>query len=108
MEITYISARIHESNKIKTATPNFPGSGNTDRLLGILCYVWVYRKSKMAANNRKWIRNYVYISAYKLYDSNEIPTATPMFPRGSSKTDRLLGTYVWACRQSKMAAIHRK
>jgi len=38
-EIMYISARIHDSNEIPTVTPMFPGSGNTDRLLGILSYV---------------------------------------------------------------------
>jgi len=32
-EITYISARIHDSNVIPTATPMFSGSCNTDRLL---------------------------------------------------------------------------
>jgi len=63
LEIMYISAHIHDSNEIPTATPLFPGSGNTDRLLGILYYVWACRKSKMAAINWKWIGNYIYLSS---------------------------------------------
>jgi len=66
--------------------------------------VLVCRESKMAANNRKYIGNYV---SARIRNNNEIPTATPMFP-GSGNTDRLLGTYVWACRQPKKAAIYRK
>jgi len=52
-EITYNSARIHDSNEIATATPIFPGLDNRFRLLGILSYVWVCRKSNTAAINRK-------------------------------------------------------
>jgi len=48
-----ISAYTHDSNENPTATPMFPGSGNTDRPRGILYYVWVRSKSKMAAINRK-------------------------------------------------------
>jgi len=35
--------------KFQRLTPMFPESGNAERLLGILSYVWVCRKSKMAA-----------------------------------------------------------
>jgi len=49
----HISARIRDSNEIPTASPMFLGSGNTDGLLGILSYVWICHKSKMAAINRK-------------------------------------------------------
>jgi len=61
----------------------------------------------MAAINRKYIVYYVYLSSY--FDSNKIPTATPMF-LGSDNKDRLLGilSYVWVCRKSKMMAINRK
>jgi len=52
-DITYISARIHDSNGIPNATPMFPGSGNTDRLLEMLFYVWECRQTKMAAIYRK-------------------------------------------------------
>jgi len=55
---------IHDRNEIPTATPMFPGSGNTDRLLGMLSYVRVCHKAKMATINRKWIGNYVYLSSY--------------------------------------------
>jgi len=34
--VAHISACIHDSNEIPMATPMFPGSGNMDRLLGIL------------------------------------------------------------------------
>jgi len=51
--VAQISARIRDSNEIATATPMFPGLGNTDRLLGILSHVWVCWKSEMAAINRK-------------------------------------------------------
>ena len=40
-------------------------------------------KSKMAAENRKCINHYVYLSLY--IDSNKIPKATPTFS-GSSNT----------------------
>jgi len=43
----------HDSNENPTATPMFPGSSNTDRLLGIRFHVWACRKSQMAAMNRK-------------------------------------------------------
>jgi len=39
-ESTHISVRIRDSSEIPTATPMFPGSGNTDRLQGILSYAW--------------------------------------------------------------------
>jgi len=38
-EITYIPARVHDSNKIPTATPTFSESGNTERLMGMLSYI---------------------------------------------------------------------
>jgi len=55
--VAQISAYTHGSNENPTATPMFPGSGNTDRLLGIRYCVWACRKSKMAAINRKLIGN---------------------------------------------------
>jgi len=51
--VAQISAYTHDSNKIQMATLMFLGSGNTDRLLRILTYVWDCRKSKMAAINWK-------------------------------------------------------
>jgi len=57
-QITYISARIHDSNGIPKATPMFPGSGNTNRLMGILSYVSACYKSKMAAINREYMVYY--------------------------------------------------
>ena len=44
---------IHDSNEISTAIPMFSGSGNTERLMGILSDVRVCRKSKMTTINRK-------------------------------------------------------
>jgi len=52
-KIMYISARIHDSNGIPTVTPMFPGSDNRHRLLGILFYVCVCHKLKVAAVNWK-------------------------------------------------------
>jgi len=51
--VAQISAYTHDSNEIPTATPIFPWSSNTDRILRILYYVWACRKSKMTAINRK-------------------------------------------------------
>ena len=44
----------------------FSGSGNTERLVGILSDVWVCRKSKMAVINQKYIGNNVYIYVSQL------------------------------------------
>ena len=44
---------LHVSNESPTARLMFSGSGNTQRLVGILSDGWVCQKSKMAANNRK-------------------------------------------------------
>jgi len=57
LEITHISAHIYDSNEIPTATPMFPESANRYRLLGMLYYILICRKAKMAAINRKWIGN---------------------------------------------------
>jgi len=77
-----ISASIHDSNEIQTASPMFWGSDNTERLVGILSDVWVCRKSKMRplTGNRYEI---TYISVHT-HDSNEISTATPTFSRFSN------------------------
>jgi len=48
-EITHITARIHDSNKISTATPTFSRSSNYMELVSILPDVNGSRKSKMAA-----------------------------------------------------------
>ena len=56
--------------------------------IGILSDVWICRKAKMAAINRKYIGNNVITQfvIYMIY-SKEIPTATPMFS-GSCNTER--------------------
>jgi len=51
--VAQISAYKHDINEIPTATPMFRGSGNMVRLRGIVSYVWLCHKSKMAAINRK-------------------------------------------------------
>jgi len=48
-EITYISARIHDSNDISTATPIFSRSSNSVELVSILPDVNGSRKFNMAA-----------------------------------------------------------
>jgi len=53
IEITYISASIHDSNEITTAIPMFSRSGNTNELLRRMPDVRIGGKSKMAAYNRK-------------------------------------------------------
>ena len=85
----------------------FSGSGNTERLVGILSDKRVFRKSKMAANNRKDIWNNVYFSFYNV--SNEIPTAIRMF-LGSSNTTRQLRRPpdVWISCEVKMSSVNRK
>jgi len=67
----------------------FPGSDNRYKLLEILSYIWVCRKSKMVAINRKWIGYYISPLVYMIGYSNEITTATPMIP-GSNGRYRLL------------------
>jgi len=47
--VTYISARIHDSIEISTATPTFSRSSNSVELVLILPDVNGSRKSKMAA-----------------------------------------------------------
>jgi len=69
-EITPSSARTHDSNEISTATPMFPGSNSRYRLLGLLSYVWVCLKLKMAADNRKQIGNYSWLSTYICLQQN--------------------------------------
>jgi len=46
-DITYITARIYDSNEIPMAIPMCPGSGNVEKLLRIQSYVRAYWKSKM-------------------------------------------------------------
>jgi len=48
------------------------------RSLSIVSHSDITKKFKMAAINRKWIENNCYI-LFSIQDSNEIPTATPMF-----------------------------
>jgi len=48
-EITYISARTHDSNEISTATPTFWRSSNSVELVSILHDVNGSRKSKLTA-----------------------------------------------------------
>ena len=63
--------------------------------------------ANMAAQNRKWIGNDVYLSFS--HDSHEIPTAIPIFLI-SVNTEKLVKILsdVCICRKSKMAAINRK
>ena len=60
-EITYISARMHDSNEIPTATLMFSRRGNTERLVGMLSDVWVCRSSVLVAIDWKLIGNNVYL-----------------------------------------------
>jgi len=62
--------------KISTATP-MCWTGNMYKLLGIRFHVWAWCKSKMAAINRKYMINYH--SSARIYVSNNISTAMPMF-----------------------------
>ena len=48
-DITYISASMHDSNKVPTAKPMFSGSSYTFRLLRRLPDVRICEKSKMVA-----------------------------------------------------------
>jgi len=52
-EITYISTSTHDSNEISTATPTFPRSSNSVKLVPILPDVNGSLKSKMAAVKQK-------------------------------------------------------
>ena len=49
----YLSLRRKVRNEIPSAMPMFSGSGNTEKLVGILSNVWVCRKSKIAVIYRK-------------------------------------------------------
>ena len=85
-KITFISASIHDSNKISTAIPILSRSGNTKRLVGILSDVRINRRWRPVPGSRNEI---TYVSA-SIHDSNEISTAIPMF-LGSGNTKRLVG-----------------
>jgi len=50
---TFVHIISNLLHMIPTAIPMFFGLGNTERLVGILSDVWVSRKPKMAAINRK-------------------------------------------------------
>ena len=68
MSNKYFSACIHDSNKIPTTTPVFPGSSDTVRLVQLLSDVWVTVKSKIVPTNRMYKYRYVYLRSY-VYDS---------------------------------------
>jgi len=63
-EITYISVCIHDSNEIPTTIPMLSRSSIMMALVRILSYVMVSGISKIAAYNRKCLRNNVYLSFY--------------------------------------------
>jgi len=72
--------RSHDANEISANLQGklpFLRSRNTVELVRTLSNVRVSNISKMAAGNRKWVWNNVYLSWYVL-DSNEIPTAIPI------------------------------
>ena len=62
--MSYISARVHDSNVIQTAILMFSGSGYTIRLLWKLPDVWTNEELKMASVDRK--------SMYAIFDSSQI------------------------------------
>ena len=62
--MSYISACVWDSNEIQTATLTFSGSRNTVELLQTPYDVGVTGKSEMAAINRKYICNVLYLSLY--------------------------------------------
>jgi len=104
--MVYLLFNTSYRNEILTATPNVHV-----RILH-RCYK---NDNKLLVSKRKseiqdggFENSVQQISAYTL-DSNEIPTATLMFP-GTGNTDRLqrILSYVWACWKSEMAAISRK
>jgi len=64
-------------------------------------------KIKMAAMDRKYIYNTCIFGCIR--NSNDIPTAIPMFLRSGNTTRVLIRiTDVRICEKSKMAAINRK
>jgi len=56
----------------------------SNNMLLVLSGVRLSDKSKMVACNRKWLRTNVCSAC--IHDSNEIPTAIPMFSRSSNVT----------------------
>jgi len=67
----------------------------------------IHAEIKMAAMNRKYIYNACIFGC--VHNSNEIPTAIPMFLRSGNTTWVLITmTDVRICEKSKMAAINRK
>jgi len=94
--MVYISCSTPARNEILTILPNI-----SVRTLH-QCYS---NNNKLRVSERKseiqdggFENSVAQISAYNTHDSNEIPTATPMFP-GSGNTVKLLGilSYAWAC-----------
>jgi len=78
-------ARIHDSNEIPTATPMFPESGNTDTLLEYCPMPWRVRKHRWRPLTGSIDRKLRICQSARIHDSNDIPTATPVFP-GSGNT----------------------
>jgi len=74
-EITYISARIHDSNEISTSTPTFSRSSNSMELVSILP---VYNEPEIQDGCRKTVS--ACISACR-HDRIEIPKAPTIFSR---------------------------
>jgi len=106
LNVWYIACSTIARNEILTATPN----------IHVQTLHWCYSNdSKLQVSKRKseiqdggFKNSVAQISVYT-HDSNNISTATPMFP-GSDNMERLLEiqSYVWACCKLKMAAINRK
>jgi len=83
-DVAMISRYEWDISKLSGKSP-FLRSRNTVGLVWTLSHVKVSNLSKMTACNRKWIWNNVYLSLY-IHDSNEIPTAMPMFSMSSNTT----------------------
>ena len=82
-DITYISASKHDSNEIPEAILMFLGSKNTERQVGILSDVWVFRQSKMAAINRE----ITYISASIHDKTTKFQRLNPCFRNRATRLD---------------------
>ena len=100
---TYISACRLDRNKISTAIAMFSGTRSPMTLPRKLSDVTGSQKSKMAATKPE----VTHISACR-QDSNEIPTATPMFSRtGIPMVLLCILSVTTGSQKSKMAALKR-
>jgi len=101
-EITYISARTHDSNEVSTATPTFLRSSNSVELVSILPAVNGSQKSKMATGKPE-------VHVYQLVDmiESKFQKAPTMFSRMAYSMVGVCGIGISKNRTAPYRTIYR-